>query len=86
MGRKKINKSLIQQVKESLDSKFTIGQNKYAANLLAYPLRQVIMQPFQAAALKKSEYTIALASLPIFLQKAIASTIKMETWWIRLQC
>ena len=33
MGRKKINKSLIQQVKESLDSKLAIGQSKYAAKL-----------------------------------------------------
>lgn len=33
MGRKKINKSLIHQVKETLDSKLAIGQSKYAAKL-----------------------------------------------------
>ena len=33
MGRKKLNKSLIQQVKEALDSKLAIGQSKYAAKL-----------------------------------------------------
>lgn len=33
MGRKKLNKSLIQQVKETLDSKLAIGQSKYAAKL-----------------------------------------------------
>lgn len=33
MGRKKTNKSLIQQTKETLDSKLAIGQSKYAAKL-----------------------------------------------------
>lgn len=33
MGRKKPNKSLIQQVKERLDSKLAIGQSKFAAKL-----------------------------------------------------
>lgn len=33
MGRKKTNKSLIQQTKETLDSKLAIGQSKYTAKL-----------------------------------------------------
>ena len=33
MGRNKLNKSLIQQVKETLDSKLAIGQSKFAAKL-----------------------------------------------------
>lgn len=33
MGRQKTNKSLIQQVKERLDSKLAIGESKYAAKL-----------------------------------------------------
>ena len=33
MGRKKLSKSLIQQVKECLDSKLAIGESKYLAKL-----------------------------------------------------
>lgn len=33
MGRKKINKSLIQQVKETLDAKLAIGQSKFVAKI-----------------------------------------------------
>ena len=34
MGRHKSNKSLVQQVKERLDSKLAIGESKYLAKLV----------------------------------------------------